>query len=120
AAQQSPSCSAWPVWRITLLRLPRLVRPGRPGPRPTTRRPAFRPRLEALEDRLAPARFAVIGDYGLANPGEQHVADMVHSQNPDFVLTVGDNNYQTGQASTIDANVGQCYHDFITPYTGGY
>src|SRR5438034_9132754 len=98
-------------------RLPWLLRPGRAGPpRPAARRPAFRPLLEALEDRLAPARFAVIGDYGLAGNPEQHVADLVHSLTPDFVLTVGDNNYLTGQASTIDANVGQYYHDFIYPY----
>jgi len=88
-------------------RSPRFVRSGRPGPRPAACRPAFQPALEGLEDRLAPARFAVIGDYGLAGDAEQHVANEVHSLNPDFIITVGNNNYPTGQASTIDANVGQ-------------
>src|SRR5437762_1427578 len=97
-------------------RLSRFLRPGRPSPRPVARCPAFR----ALEDRLAPARFAVIGDFGLAGTAEQRVANLVHNLNPDFVITVGNNNYPTGQASTLDTNVGQYYHDFIYPYKGSY
>ncbi len=65
-------------------------------------------------------RFAVIGDYGLAGPAEQDVANLVKSWQPDFVITTGDNNYETGQASTIDQNIGQYYHDFIFPYAGAY
>src|SRR5207248_1618842 len=30
------------------------------------------------------------------------------------------NNDPSGQASTIDANIGQYYHDFIFPYSGRY
>jgi hypothetical protein len=66
------------------------------------------------------ARFAVIGDYGTAGQPEQDVATLVHSWNPDFVVTVGDNNYPDGAANTIDPNIGQYYHDFIFPYTGSY
>jgi phosphodiesterase/alkaline phosphatase D-like protein len=75
-----------------------------------------------LEDRLAPAStmFAVIGDYGLAGTNEQNVANLVKSWNPNFILTVGDNNYPSGAASTIDANVGQYYHSYISPYKGSY
>ncbi len=65
-------------------------------------------------------RFAVIGDFGEGNKPEADVAELVHSWNPDIVITVGDNNYPSGAASTIDANVGQYYHDFIFPYTGKY
>ncbi|HEV3136871.1 MAG TPA: metallophosphoesterase, partial [Pirellulales bacterium] len=65
-------------------------------------------------------RFGVIGDYGLAGTTEGDVANLVKSWNPDLILTVGDNNYQTGSASTIDANIGQYYHDFISPYLGNY
>lgn len=65
-------------------------------------------------------RFAVFGDYGLANPNEAAVADLVHSWNVDFVLTTGDNNYPNGAAATIDPNIGQYYHDFILPYVGDY
>jgi tartrate-resistant acid phosphatase type 5 len=59
------------------------------------------------------ARFAVIGDYGLAGPDAQRVSEMVASWEPDFVVTTGDNNYPFGGADTIDANVGQYYHQFM-------
>jgi tartrate-resistant acid phosphatase type 5 len=65
-------------------------------------------------------RLAVIGDYGLASQGEQEVASLVKSWTPDLIITTGDNNYPEGAASTIDQNIGQYYHDFIFPYTGGY
>lgn len=61
-------------------------------------------------------RFAVIGDYGSGRPQEQDVANLVKSWNPDFIITTGDNNYPNGEASTIDPNIGQFYHDFIYPY----
>lgn len=32
----------------------------------------------------------------------------------------GDNNYPDGVASTIDPNIGQYYHEFISPYPGIY
>lgn len=65
-------------------------------------------------------RFAVIGDYGTAGANEAKVASLVKGWNPDFVITTGDNNYSSGSAETIDANVGQYYHDFISPYLGKY
>jgi len=65
-------------------------------------------------------RFAVIGDYGLAGTNELDVANLVIGWSPDFVITVGDNNCPSGAASTIDQNIGQYYHNFICPYTGGY
>ncbi|MBI1807425.1 MAG: metallophosphoesterase [Ignavibacteria bacterium] len=64
--------------------------------------------------------FAVIGDYGLAGQAELDVSNLVKSWNPDFIITVGDNNYEYGEASTIDANIGQYYHQFIYPYSGSY
>src|SRR5205823_2357572 len=102
--------------RNSMPRSYRFARTAKPSPR----RRAFRPVLEALEDRLAPSRFAVISDYGQAGASEQHVADLVHGFNPDFVQTLGDNNYPHGEASTIDINIGQYYHDFIYPYFGSY
>lgn len=41
----------------------------------------------------ASARFAVIGDYGLAGAPAAAVAGLVASWAPDFVLTTGDHNY---------------------------
>src|SRR6267142_3549388 len=64
--------------------------------------------------------IGVIGDYGSGTTNEQHVADLVKSWNPDFIMTVGDNNYPDGLASTIDTNVGQFFHEYIYPYTGSY
>ena len=68
----------------------------------------------------SPVRFAVIGDYGLTGPAEADVAALVSGWNPDFVITVGDNNYPSGDASTIDANVGAYYASFIHPYRGAH
>lgn len=65
-------------------------------------------------------RMAVIGDYGLAGPDAAAVAELVRSWSPDLVITLGDNNYPHGRASTIDDNVGQYYHSFISPYVGRY
>src|SRR6185503_16153425 len=83
-------------------------------------RPPF---LEALEERrfLAnPITFAVIGDFGFDGQPEADVAARVKSWNPSFVATVGDNNYPSGEASTIDKNIGKHYQQFIYPYRGTY
>jgi tartrate-resistant acid phosphatase type 5 len=65
-------------------------------------------------------RFAVIGDYGAGDHVEKQVAQMVESWKPEFITTVGDNNYPTGQAETIDRNIGQFFHAYISPYKGNY
>jgi len=65
-------------------------------------------------------RFAVIGDYGSGEEKEGEIASLVKSWNPEFITTVGDNNYPIGAASTIDRNIGQFYHEFIFPYKGNY
>jgi hypothetical protein len=81
-------------------------------------------RRAALPDAPSAApgttRFAVIGDYGMGTPYSGHVALMVDSWNPDFIATVGDNNYPKGAAETIDANIGQFYHGYIGSYRGRY
>ena len=65
-------------------------------------------------------RFAVIGDYGDHTADEANTAALVDSWNPDFVTTVGDNNYPIGAAAVIDQNIGQYYHQYIYPYSGAY
>ncbi|MFN8285808.1 MAG: metallophosphoesterase [Chitinophagales bacterium] len=57
--------------------------------------------------------FAVIGDYGTGEAPEAQVADMVKSWNPEFIVTVGDNNYPLGSNGTIQHNIGDYYGDFI-------
>jgi tartrate-resistant acid phosphatase type 5 len=84
--------------------------------------------LSEAKERIAPqaaqtatsVRFATIGDYGKVGSAEADVAKLVKSWNPDHVLTVGDNNYESGEASSIDANIGQYYRSFIYPYRGKY
>jgi len=65
-------------------------------------------------------RFAAIGDFGDDGPAEADVAQEVKSWAPDYVITVGDNNYPDGSASTIDRNIGKYYYEFIGNYTGIY
>jgi len=67
-----------------------------------------------------PIRFAVIGDYGKASQPEEDVSLLVKSWDPQFIVTLGDNNYSTGSAAEIDPNIGQYYHDYIYPYQGSY
>jgi len=64
--------------------------------------------------------LAVIGDFGDAGQPEADVATLVNSWNPDYVLTVGDNNYPSGAASTFDENIGQYYQQYIGSYSGSY
>lgn len=65
-------------------------------------------------------RFAVIGDFGNDSSNERRVADLVNSWQPDFVITLGDNNYPDGATSTIDDNIGQYYSHYIGNYQGEY
>jgi hypothetical protein len=64
--------------------------------------------------------FACIGDYGSDTPWTRAVANHLKSWNPQFIITLGDNNYPAGSAATIDRHVGQLYHDYIHPYRGRY
>lgn len=57
--------------------------------------------------------FAIIGDYGNHSSSEGDVANMVASWNPDFIITVGDNNYPLGLVGTLQQNISDYYCDFI-------
>ena len=70
--------------------------------------------------QAAPITFAAIGDFGSDNIPTRQVAALVKSWQPLFIITLGDNNYPSGAAATIDRHVGQFYHEFITPYKGRY
>ena len=63
-------------------------------------------------------RFAIIGDFGVDTPDESRVANLVKRQHPDFIITVGENNYPSGETMTIDQNIGEYYSDFIGDYHG--
>ena len=63
-------------------------------------------------------RFAVFGDFGNAEQsGEQAVAALVNSWNVDFILTTGDNSYDS---VPYDQAVGQQYSNYIGDYVGSY
>lgn len=66
--------------------------------------------------------FAVIGDYGDEDDDTQLVANMIIDWNPDFVVTVGDNDYSDGAyAGTnegLELAVGQYFQEFIGNYRG--
>lgn len=64
--------------------------------------------------------LAVIGDYGGGSVDEGRVATLVSSWQPHHLLTLGDNNYPLGEASTLDDHVGQFYSSFIGSYHGSY
>ena len=57
--------------------------------------------------------FAVIGDFGKAGEPALRVSQMVDSWNPDFIITLGDNNYEDGELSTMKDNISQYYCDYI-------
>ena len=101
-----------------------LASPGATA-RPLARQPAAESRqvyIPIIRHNIfgAGTRFAVIGDYGADSVGEADVARMVKAWRPQFIVTVGDNNYPSGAAATIDQNVGKYYHEFIAPYRGSY
>lgn len=49
-----------------------------------------------------PFRFAVIGDWGSGNDAMRNVAQQVNAADVDFIITVGDNIYDSGQPGLYD------------------
>jgi len=64
-------------------------------------------------------RFALIGDYGSGTEREADVARLIDRWKPDFVATLGDNDYENA-AGGIDRAIGRFYHGYIAPYLGRY
>ena len=89
-------------------------------PSPSSREIAFFPLMFKEAGNYFDLRFAVIGDYGSGKQPEADVAALVKSWNPELIITTGDNNYPDGAADTIDENIGQFFHEFISPYKGSY
>lgn len=61
----------------------------------------------------APVTFGLIGDFGNGSTEEAAVASKLKSFAPQFVLTLGDNNYLTGSVADMDRAIGRDYHAFI-------
>lgn len=68
----------------------------------------------------AATTFGIIGDFGANNSGAKAVAKSLKQKKPDFIITVGDNNYPRGCEATIDDNIGQHYFEYIGNYHGKY
>ena len=82
---------------------PAAAAPASPTTRPTTvARPTSPPTLTPTPVVLT---FAAVGDYGWFGPAAREVAALVDEQDPDLVLTLGDNNYPDGAANTIEGNI---------------
>lgn len=64
--------------------------------------------------------FAIIGDFGASGLPERQVADLVHSWQPEFVVSLGDNNYPNGGQATLDENVGKYYGTYIALKKGAH
>ncbi len=108
AAQQptATQAAATPTARPTPTAAPTATRTASPTPVPPTPTPSPTP-------DYPPVFFAVIGDFGQAGPVEEAVAQLVREQQPDFIVTVGDNNYPNGNPNTWDENVTAYYGDYI-------
>jgi hypothetical protein len=71
--------------------------------------------------------FAVIGDFGnvsekknnldFENAPANYVGEAIRRMNPDFILSLGDDNYVEGKREWKDFNVGKNYAPYIYPYT---
>ena len=69
-----------------------------------------------VEMQAESIRFATVGDFGLAGNDEKAVADLIKSWSPDFIISLGDNNYEHGLEETLIENIGQYYCDYIYNY----
>jgi len=76
--------------------------------------------LGLLPSRAEHIVVGCIGDFGSSGRTEANVALLVKGWRPNLIITVGDNNYPRGDPETIDRNIGQYYHEFISPYQGAY
>jgi len=86
----------------------------------STPTPKFTPAPSATPLPGGSIRFAALADFGDNSQAEADVSTLIHSWNPDLIVTSGDNNYPAGAGTTIDGNIGKYYRDFIFPYIGSY
>jgi tartrate-resistant acid phosphatase type 5 len=67
----------------------------------------------APRDRSSPVTFAVIGDYGSGTSHEWAVGRTLAAEQPDFVVTAGDNSYLVGAPVLLDRNIFRPLHDVM-------
>ena len=89
-------------------------------PEPIATKPVQTLTPEATATTSPAVVFGVIGDFGSGDQAEADVAKMILSWQPEFIITLGDNNYPSGAAKHMDEAVGQFFHSYIFPYKGSY
>ena len=62
--------------------------------------------------------LAVIGEFGSNDANEQAVSILVKGWLPSAIVTLGENGFLSGTATTYDNSVGKYYRLFIHPYGG--
>jgi hypothetical protein len=67
----------------------------------------------APSDPGSPVTFAAIGDYGSGTDHEWAVGRTLASEDPDFVVTAGDNSYLVGAPVLLDRNIFKPLHDVM-------
>ncbi len=67
----------------------------------------------APSDPRAPVTFAAIGDYGSGTDHEWAVGRTLAAEDPDFVVTAGDNSYLVGAPVLLDRNIFRPLHDVM-------
>lgn len=72
--------------------------------------------MESSQVASMVTRFAMLGDFGDNSAAEANVAAMVAAQNPDFIVTAGDNRYGT---QSYQQTVADHYGAFVPPVSGG-
>ncbi|MFN8072042.1 MAG: DUF4114 domain-containing protein [Mycobacterium sp.] len=55
-------------------------------------------------------------DTGASGPLQQAVAEMMRSWNPNDVIQLGDESYNSASSTMLDYNIGQYYNNWIAPY----
>ncbi|NCG22104.1 MAG: hypothetical protein GWP91_24065 [Rhodobacterales bacterium] len=60
-------------------------------------------------------RVAIIGDFGTGDSSSYAVRDLVLGWQPDFIITMGDNNYAPMTPEYMEQNVGALYGAFMGP-----
>lgn len=101
-----PTTTPTPTFTFTPTAIPEPTATPTPEPTPTP--------------TPSPLVFAAIGDYGGGDRGAEAVANLIKSWQPEFIITLGDNNYPVGARDHIDQAIGQFFHDYIYPYSGSY
>jgi acid phosphatase type 7 len=67
----------------------------------------------APSDPAAPVTFAAIGDYGSGTDHEWAVGRTLAREDPDFVVTAGDNSYLVAAPVLLDRNIFEPLHDVM-------